>query len=646
MKPAVGEPPLAGGRSAVALPVAAFLAVAWLRLWGLDRFEPSVYQHDEGIRLEQLSLMTAGFRPFQDIYASQGPLLLDAFYPFFDRFGRDVLAARLPAALGSLACLVGLYLAARRLGGRTGALTALVLLGVSPWFLSVSRLALAEVPSMGAGCIGLWLALRYRDERSRAALFGSALCLAFATLLKPMAAVMVVPVLVALLYPDPRRRIMDGLDWCLVAGASTWAVLVLLGLDRMYEHFVAYRAGAAGMGALGKVERWSVLTNLEGIRYVLRDDLPLIGLALAGLWLLARGAPLYALVGGSWLGATTLFLVAYSPIAEKHVAYLLPPAALLAGGGVDSWLRLKADRAPARRLLSLAPLGVAALWYLASLANTAQANWRYLNPDQELLAADSDLSDALDFLGRVTGPEDYLVVDHPYLAFLAGRRVPPRLVDLSRTRILARALTDEEALAQTQAFDAKAVVFWGARLELLRPYSQWVEQQYVLARSYEGDRAIYIRREAAPAPPAAVEPPERPDQVRFGQAVELAGFEVAPFDAGRVQRLSLRWLAVQPELSGTYAAQLALRRADGSVVYRRSIRLLPSWSKATWSRGLPVDRRVRLDLHTVWRGEYLLTLAVTGGGGAEPLPVTVSPTAAVRFGGAANTVVLGLVSVG
>jgi hypothetical protein len=51
----------------------------FLRCWGLARFDPSVFsnEYDEGIRMAQLDLMHAGFQPFSQIYASQGPLLLD-----------------------------------------------------------------------------------------------------------------------------------------------------------------------------------------------------------------------------------------------------------------------------------------------------------------------------------------------------------------------------------------------------------------------------------------------------------------------------------------------------------------------------------------------------------------------------------------
>src|SRR5690349_20954741 len=45
---------------------------------------------DEGIRGIQLLLMSAGYRPMQEIYSSQGPLLLDMLYPLYRAFGETL----------------------------------------------------------------------------------------------------------------------------------------------------------------------------------------------------------------------------------------------------------------------------------------------------------------------------------------------------------------------------------------------------------------------------------------------------------------------------------------------------------------------------------------------------------------------------
>src|SRR5919201_7095770 len=81
---------------------------------------------DEGIRAEQLFLMAQGYRPFKDIFAAQGPLLLDAFFPLYALFDRlidpPLVAVRLVAVSYSLVGLAGLYWVGRMLAGRAGGL--------------------------------------------------------------------------------------------------------------------------------------------------------------------------------------------------------------------------------------------------------------------------------------------------------------------------------------------------------------------------------------------------------------------------------------------------------------------------------------------------------------------------------------------
>jgi len=57
------------------------------RVLNLDAFAG---KFDEGIRGTQLMLMAAGYRPFRDIFASQGPLSLDIFYPTYMLFGQTL----------------------------------------------------------------------------------------------------------------------------------------------------------------------------------------------------------------------------------------------------------------------------------------------------------------------------------------------------------------------------------------------------------------------------------------------------------------------------------------------------------------------------------------------------------------------------
>ena len=90
---------------------------------------------DEGIRGMQLLLMSAGYRPMQEIFSSQGPLLLDMLFPFYRLFGETLGAARLAVGVYSLLGILGVYAAARAMGGPVGGAVAALLLTLSPNYL-------------------------------------------------------------------------------------------------------------------------------------------------------------------------------------------------------------------------------------------------------------------------------------------------------------------------------------------------------------------------------------------------------------------------------------------------------------------------------------------------------------------------------
>src|SRR5215831_17150445 len=90
---------------------------------------------DEGIRGIQLMLMSAGYRPMQEIYSSQGPLLLDMLHPWYRLFGETLGAARLAVGVYSLLGILGVYGAARAVGGPVAGTVAALLLTISPNYL-------------------------------------------------------------------------------------------------------------------------------------------------------------------------------------------------------------------------------------------------------------------------------------------------------------------------------------------------------------------------------------------------------------------------------------------------------------------------------------------------------------------------------
>jgi hypothetical protein len=161
---------------------------------------------DEGIRGVQLLLMQAGFRPLGEIYASQGPLLLDLLFPLYQLYGGGLEAARLAVASYSLLALVGTYWVGRQVGGPLGALAAALFLVLSPIYLDNSRRALAEAVALGPAVLAVGAALIYARLGQRRWLMLAAALLGLSLLVKPITASAVVPVGLAVFGRRQGRR--------------------------------------------------------------------------------------------------------------------------------------------------------------------------------------------------------------------------------------------------------------------------------------------------------------------------------------------------------------------------------------------------------------------------------------------------------
>jgi hypothetical protein len=482
--------------SARLLEGAVLVGLAALALSGrLANVEHYSGSFDEGIRAQQLLLMELGYRPFRDIYASQGPLLLDLLYPLYRLFGSTLGAARLAVGVFSLASLLGAWWALRRLHPLAG-LGAAGLLTFSPLYLNGSRLALAEVPSLAPAVWAVGCALRWQRGGPPGWALAAALLAATSVMIKPMALAVLAPVGLLLLARRPLR-----LGVLLAAGLAALALLglVLAALDagRVLEVLGGYRLGAQGRAGADAAENLSLIWKLLG-----PERLGLAGLAGAALLLGGRFRPVPTAALLCWpLAQLGLFLL-YTDLADKHVVYFLPPLALLAGLGLGGLgLTLARARQVGRPTdLAAAALGLAAVGlYLLTLPGL----WR----DGRELLQDADERSRRDYQGTqdqaalmaaLAGPTDFVLTDHPLAAFEARRPVPPWLVDTSGTRIEAGALSAERVIAEAERYRPVVVVTLRRRLGKLDRFRAWLDQRYRLVQTYPGsDPAtplqVYVR---------------------------------------------------------------------------------------------------------------------------------------------------------
>lgn len=581
---------------------------------------------DEGIRGIQLLLMSAGYRPMQDIYSSQGPLLLDVLYPLYRLFGETFAAARLAVGFYSLFGIVGVYWAARILGGPLGGLAAALLMVLSPTYLRNSRQALAEVPALAPAILAVAAALTYQRSGKRRWLLLAGILLGIGLLVKPIVVAAVPAVALAALL-GPRRGLrplamVGGISAAVVAG-----VVLATGLSTVMEQMVDFRLKAR------EVAGWNVRENLGVLRTSLlaRDGIGLFALAGAGALAALLRAPRRALPYVAWALAALAILLLYAPLFPKHVVTLVPPVAVLAGAGLGvAWRALRARewQGSVGMFAIVAPILLYG-WSLPEMARM-DADFMNLTPSTEgqRFAQSADVAQTIT---AVTARGDFLVTDHPYLAFLAQRLVPPNLADPSKSRVRARELTGDDIAAAGEVYDARMVILWSDRLRSLGRFKDWLDAEFapfkVYGRGGDSPRVLYLRRDAdwALARRSLAGMIRTPTAIDFGGILRLTGFDLDRRELARHGNVGVtfEWEALG-RASVDYHIMTELRGPDGQVWSAEELSLggrnvgLIDWAPGRWliqasMFDVPADAP---------SGEYTLVVGVYDSKAKADLPLT------------------------
>jgi hypothetical protein len=585
------------------------LAVA-SRLFNLDRYSGS---YPEGIRAEQLMLMAAGYRPFQDVFSDQGPWLLQLLYPGFVLLDGSLVGLRSSVVLASLLGLLGAGWIGWQLAGRPGGLAAVGLLVLSPIYLQFSRLAMAEVLAVGPALLAVGCGLHFAAAPRLRWLLAAAALLALSLLIKPIAFGAGLAVGLAIWQAGGRRGRHLAL-LVAVAGGLVLLGVLLVGLPDVLQQIIAFRLASRA------AEGWSLLENLARAQTELAfEGLALFGLALLGAVLALRQPRAWPLL--VWCSGSLLTLLTHSPLHSKHFVILVVPLALLGAFGLARLAQLSGQTE--RQLVTptaRAGLALAVVLLALSLPDLlARQQWLLTSDDLfERDEASGWYGEAVATLQRVARPDEMVLTDHPYLAFRAARLVPPGLVEASAVRVRAGSLDDALAIETVEQFGVRAVLLWADKLLDLRRLLGWLTEEYVPVKLWaaEGQTRpiLWLRDDArladdrsalrtglAPLPQAAL----YGDWRLLGGGLEPAG----PITAGSLLSVVLEFEA-GAESPADGRVVLALRDANGKTVEEEREPLLasairPAWF--FWVGGLPLPA----DLPA---GRYELTAALRTSG--------------------------------
>jgi 4-amino-4-deoxy-L-arabinose transferase-like glycosyltransferase len=507
--------------------------------------------YDEGVYWQSLRAMAAGHTLYQQIFYSQPPFFLLSIYPFYTLFGQTLWAARLGIAVVSLTGLVGAFYLGKAISGRIGALIALLLMMIDPFYMSQSQKLEAEAPSAGLSLLAVGLAyMWWENPEGAAGLWLAALCgisAALSILSKLLGVTALVPVgllMLAHLWRIWRRPRAQRLSYArsLLLGIAAFVLTMLLFLLPFVGARHEFWAGVVTFHTAAAQQFKSTLAgNFPSMVHLLTSPTAIIALFSLLVALLRRDWRVLPLV--AWLVATVLVLVNQAPLFHHHLVALIPPMIALAVVGISPFIGLsrlasllsgnvrnttaakaasEADtlevqavsiqehqqntrfaiapqvRSNVSLLLRTVGSIVTLVALLIVLIINLQGAQQYFQGERTQGASNNTQQGLLvaQDLHNATHPGDLVITDAQFLVALADRNTPPSLVDTSIVRIDTNYLTLQQLIQAASQPQVHAVLFYTGRLSIasVTAFHAWVATHgFHLIRHYKSGQELWIR---------------------------------------------------------------------------------------------------------------------------------------------------------
>jgi hypothetical protein len=656
------------------------LAAVALRARFLNSF-PLTF--DEGIHLTWLRLLSAGYRPYEQVYITYPPfypLALEAVW----RIWPTEVAERWFSVAYAVFGVVGIALVARKFAGSMAGVAAAVLLLFSPTLFEFSRAIMAEFPSVAWSVWAIWLAWLYRDGGRRVLLVLSGLCLALSLLTKVLSPFLValIPIIVlarwvsistsrlpstwqgqsrssagtrfevklgryALYVTDYKPLLVDLLIWGAVFLLTVGIFVVTFDVKALLAGVVNQRLAA--YAAYADENSWQ--SHYNQVVSFLQGDMALPILAFLGLgvaWVRRQRNLWLMLV---WLILALIMLLIHTPLSSKHFLILLPHLTIFGGLAISYWAsnvilwlncrknRVQAEAAVDKSMPLLArPSSIAvsglilltalSLWQIPATLDLWQSKADVPQPPP-------DDAEALAFVDQVTAPNDCMITDDVQLLYWSGRMTPPELAEVSANRLKSDSLTLEELTDISDRYDCQLVAAVTHRISRALPdYMTWVKHKYLGHYRYSGNDIYFAKLDTTPKPAT-------PLKANFAGQITLYGYTLspAPVTSGARLPLTLVWQA-QTRLNADYAIFVQLRDAKNATLASADHQPYKGLAPTSrWPEGAIIQETTWLNLPaSIPPGQYNIYLGLYNPANLERLPL-------VNDSSGENALILGPVSV-
>jgi len=623
----------------------AIAAIAW-RAWWLNSFPLS---SDEGIHLIWLRLLSAGYEPYTEVYITYPPLYPLAIELIWQIWPVEV-AQRWFSVAYALFGALGVGLIGRKFAGPLGGVVAVALTLFSPILFEPSRAILGEFPSVGWSVWAIWLAWLYRDPPQshpffskqsgrRVLLILSGLCLAASLLTKflsPFVAVLIPLMLILNIEPDeqtepksasllrfipPRPVLIDLLLWGLAVLVPIIISMIAVDVGSLFGQVIDQRLKARTAYS-EDYEYWP--PRYKAIVTFIQEDTALVILAVLGIAVAWRRRLTGLWIMVIWLGLAVLMLGVHTPIRYKHFLILIPPFAIFGGVTVDALISSLAGHFSDKnrttgqqnwsKISAVAGLVLLIGLYVWQIPSTLN-RWEALAAEPQPPA---DEVEALDFISKVTAPNDCLISDDMQLLYWSGRMAPPELAEVSSNRLNSGALTLEELMAISDRYDCQLVAPITNRIRKFLPdYIEWVKSKYLGQFHYGENNLLYFAKVDTDPNPAT------PLWADFDGQLIFHGYTLpAGAKPGDSMPLTLVWQA-QTALETDYAIFVQLRDSANNTLasadHQPYLGLAPT---STWPAGAVIQEVTWLKLPPdLSPGQYNLYVGLYRPNTLERLPL-------------------------
>ena len=514
------------------------------------------WTYDEAIHVLFAQMLDRGYAPYSEVFVSYPPLYVLSMDWTWQLFG-TVESLQILMAIYTMAGLVGVALIAFRLGGIWAGLFAPIFISLEPEFFRGSRAVLTEIPSISMATLAIAFAAFYlwgnKTKQGRGWLVASGLTLAISLMLK-----ILLPFVVALIplmilvhqyqiaknTDNPASRtflslslsfwqktVVYGLIW---GAALIFPIIVftlIFDIPALIDQAILFRFASRGAYE-GEINNFAFMLT------IFRDNWPIALLAIIGLWPLIRFQFSKGWFVLAWLLFAAIFALIQVPLRDKHLPMLLPPLTILAGLGVSWLVQLTKRMWKQKPVVGIASVLLLTLVLSVYFWQTMQVFIAYSNYQTQYLSDDKQI--LVDFIQQFTSPNDCLITDDPSLAFVTNRPVPPNLAEASSARLRSGYLTETMLEEIATNNDCQIVAPVARRFKRSVPdFVEWAKANYLNLWLYDNETEVLI------AKPVAHSQPQQIVNARFGDQVELVGYDLWPVSDG-AGYLSLYWRPLQP----------------------------------------------------------------------------------------------------